>query len=110
MFNNIPQKCQTCSNKQYLYDDYRCARYHLSLCDRMYSFCQGKYYINVDDGISLYALKAWLETLSKEELELPLIFDYNHQELIPLFVIRTYKNGKDHWRFHTKNDKDNIHR
>ena len=99
-FEQLPEQCKTCANKQVFSGDYRCVRYNQSLCERVHTFCQGKYYMNIDEGVSLFALKAWVNNLSKEELELPLIFSYENQILIPSTVIRTYRDNKDHWRFY----------
>lgn len=56
--------------------------------------------MDVDDGASLYSLKAWVNSLSKEELELPLVCEFENEILIPKLMVRTYSNNKDHWRFY----------
>lgn len=99
-FEQLPEQCKTCANKQFINRDYKCTRYNQSLCKRVHAFCQGKYYININDGISLYALRAWVNNLSKEELELPLVFEFEHEVLIPKLIVRTYSDNKDHWRFY----------
>lgn len=99
-FEQLSEQCKACANKQFINDDYKCTRYNQSLCKRVYTFCQGKYYININDGISLYTLKAWINNLSKEELELPLVFEFEHEILIPKLIVRTYSDNKDHWRFY----------
>lgn len=90
----------TCANKQPTNDDCRCTRYNQSLCKRVHSFCQGEYYMDISDGISLYSLKTWVNNLSKEELKLPLVFEFEDEILIPKFIVRTYSDNKDHWRFY----------
>lgn len=99
-FEQLPEQCKTCANKQLMNNDYRCARYNQSLCKRIHTFCQGKYYMDIDDGVSLYSLKAWVNSLSKEELELPLVFGLENEILIPKLMVRTYSDNKDHWRFY----------
>lgn len=99
-FKQLPEICKTCANNQFSNNDYRCARYNQSLCKRVHTFCQGKYYMNIDDGLSLFALRAWLNNLSKEELELPLVCCHKEEVLTPMMVVRTYSNNKDHWRFY----------
>ena len=56
--------------------------------------------MDIDDGASLYSLKAWVNSLSKEELELPLVFEVENEILIPKLMVRTYSDNKDHWRFY----------
>lgn len=99
-FEQLPKKCKTCANKQLMNNDFRCARYNQSLCERVHAFCQGKYYMSIDDGVSLFALKAWVNNLSREELELPLVFDFEDEILIPKLMVRAYSDNKDHWRFY----------
>lgn len=99
-FEQLPEQCKTCANKQLMNNDYRCARYNQSLCKRVHTFCQGKYYMDIDNGASLYSLKAWVNSLSKEELELPLVFEFENEILIPKLMLRTYSDNKDHWRFY----------
>ena len=104
-FKQLPEQCKTCANKQLMNNDYRCARYNQSLCKRVHTFCQGKYYMDIDDGVSLYSLKAWVNSLSKEELELPLVFEFENKILIPKLMVRTYSDNKDHWCFYAKRDE-----
>ena len=99
-FKQLPEQCKTCANKQLINDDYRCARYNQSLCERIHTFCQGEYYMNIDEGASLYSLRAWVNSLSKEELELPLVFEFENGILIPKLMVRIYSDNKDHWRFY----------
>ena len=99
-FEQLPEQCKTCANKQLMNNDYRCARYNQSLCKRVHTFFQGEYYMDINDGLSLYSLRAWVNSLSKEELELPLVFEVENEILIPKLMVRTYSDNKDHWRFY----------
>ena len=102
------KQCEKCANKQFFDNDFRCARYHDSLCSEVYRFCQGEYFLHIDDGMSLYAMKSWINRLSQEELELPLLFDSQGNTLIPLDCVRCYNTlYYEHWRFYTKRDDKN---
>ena len=104
----LSKQCQKCANKQFFDNDYRCARYHDSLCINVYQFCNGQYFMHIDDGMSLYAMKSWINRLSSEELELPLVFDAQNTTFIPFSYIRHYNRlHKDHWRFYAKRDEKN---
>lgn len=108
MYTKLSDKCQKCANKQFFNDNYRCARYHDSLCTEVYQFCNGKYFLHINNGISLYAMKSWLNRLSHEELELPLVFDVYHNTFIPLACLKCSNTlYKEHWRFYTKRDDKN---
>lgn len=104
----LSKQCQKCANKQFFDNDYRCARYHDSLCINVYQFCNGQYFMHIDNGVSLYALKSWINRLSSEELELPLVFDAQNTTFTPFSCIRDYNRlYKDHWRFYSKRDEKN---
>lgn len=106
MSTELSNQCQQCANKQFFDNDYRCARYHDSLCTNVYQFCNGEYFLHIDDGISLYAMRSWINRLSSEELELPLIFNMQNETWIPLACSRCYNRlYKDHWRFYAKRDE-----
>lgn len=108
MFIELSNQCQQCANKQFFDNDYRCARYHDSLCKSVYKFCNGKYFLHINDGISLYAMKSWLNRLSSEELELPLLFSVRNHTLVPFSCTMCYNRlYKNHWRFHAKRDEKN---
>ena len=102
----MKNKCNTCSHWQNYDGEDRCSYYHDSLCDRVQAYCNGEHYLSMDDGISLYALRSWLNRLNKEELELPLIFEdmSTHKLLLPFVVVRTIGKDFDKWVFHSKGD------
>ena len=104
----LSDQCQQCANKQFFDNEYRCARYHDSLCTNVYRFCNGEYFLHIDDGISLYAMKSWINRLSSEELELSLVFNIQNDTLIPLVCTKSYNRlRKEHWRFFAKRDEKN---
>lgn len=108
MYTELSKQCQKCANKQFFDNDYRCVRYRDSLCTKVYPFCNGKYFLHIDDGISLYAMKSWVNRLSAEELELPLVFNFQHNTLIPFACVKSYNRfRKEHWRFFAKRDDKN---
>lgn len=103
MYSKIPEQCKQCANSRFFNHEYRCARYHDAVCSRMYDFCSGSLFLNKGDNMSLYAAKSWLECLSSNELQLPLVFDVRNQTFIPLMVVKTYNSlYGDHWRFYIK--------
>lgn len=99
-------KCQKCSNRQNYDGTDRCARYHDSKCTEVIKYCKGKHFLNINKGISLYAMKNWLNRLTKEEMELPLTFQIQNTEATPKIVIRTYNKHGDHWIFHAHTTED----
>lgn len=102
----LSDQCRQCANKQFFDNDYRCARYHDSLCVNVYQFCNGKYFLHINDGTSLYAVKSWVNRLSSEEMELPLVVGIHNDTLIPFSCPRCYNRlYKDHWRLYTKRDE-----
>ena len=99
------KSCKGCSHRQNYDGLDRCTRYHNSKCESVYGFCNGDYFMDKDDGVSLYAMRDWLNRLSREELELPLIFYCSGKGfLVPFYVMRTIHDGKDEWVFYAKEE------
>lgn len=94
---NDTQICKNCANRTLD----RCARYHQSLCSKVYKFCQGDLFLDKKDGISLYAMKYWIESLSPDEMKLPLLFEVNNDKILPLCVLKSYSSKEnEHWCFY----------
>lgn len=98
--------CKKCSHFVNYDGVDRCTRFHDSVCENIKYICDGEYFICKDEGVSLYALRSWLNRLSKEELGLPLVFEDmgTHRLLLPLLVIRTIGKDFDKWVFHSKDN------
>lgn len=101
--------CKYCSNKQNYDGEDRCARYHDSLCKNVYRFCNGHFFLHINDGISLFAMKSWLNRLTNEEMEMPLLFEYN-AILAPLVVLKSYSanNTDGCWLFYAKTKEEEL--
>lgn len=94
--------CDTCANKQNYDGVDRCSRYHSSLCKYVYQNCKADFYMDINDGVSLYAMRDWLNRLTAEELQLPLLFEESNQKMLPLAVLRVIDKNGDHWCFYAK--------
>ena len=101
-------ECEKCSHFTNYDGADRCSYYHDSLCSKVKSYCNNTHYLDKDDGVSLYSLKSWLNRLSRDEMELPLVFEDTgtHRLLLPLLVIRTMGKDFDKWVFHSKGGDD----
>jgi hypothetical protein len=108
MCTELPKQCKKCAHSEFFDYDYRCARYHNALCIKVYDFCDGRNFIHNENGMSLYLIKNWINHLSSEELNLPLIVEADNQTFIPLIAVKDYNDSYlNHWRFHVKRDDKN---
>lgn len=101
-------KCNTCSHWQNYDGNDRCSYYHDSLCEYVERYCNGRHYMDKDEGLSLYAFRSWLKRLDHDEMELPLVFEEmgSHNILTPILVVRTVGADFDKWVFHSKRGDD----
>lgn len=104
----LAEQCRQCAHSEFFNYDYRCSKYHDSLCIKVYDFCNGEYFIHKEHGLSLYALKSWINNLSSEELKLPLVVEEDNKLFIPLAAIKTYNDlHHEYWRLYMKRDDKN---
>ncbi len=92
-------QCKTCSHMQ-VWDnetDQKCSYYHNVLCEVCNSYCKGTHYMNVDDGLSVFALRSWLNRLTKEEMERPIIVVGDFMNMIPIKMMRYVEHGVEMW-------------
>ena len=99
---NNQYKCKKCSHFVNHDGIDRCTRFHGSLCRYAYKFCEGDLFMDKMKGVSLYALRDWLNRLNDEEMQLPLLFEQDGDLLVPLLVMRVIKGSDDNWIFYSR--------
>lgn len=97
--------CDSCGhNQSYLElgDGDRCCRLKNIPIIHAWKICDGEYYFNKEQGLSLYALVEWFKTLSDEEKEKPLGVEFENTDLEPVIVLKIAKDNDWKWSIFTK--------
>lgn len=91
--------CENCSHKQIWENETepKCAYYHDTLCKICYNYCKGKHYININDGLSIYAFQSWIQRLTRKEKQLPITITINNQKTIPIKIIKHITKEEENW-------------
>lgn len=98
-------KCMKCSHKQNyaeLGDGDRCCRLKNIPIKHAWRMCNEKYYLDKKEGLSLYALSEWINTLSDEEKNKPLGVMRGNIEFEPIYLLKVAKNMDWSWSIYCK--------
>ena len=106
----IEKYCKTCSHKQVWSKmiEPQCTYYNNSLCKKCVKWCKGEHYMSTSKGLSIHSLSKWLEQLTKEEKELPIIVMKDNEKLLPYLMLKHITKNEDKWVIYCKDyDEEN---
>lgn len=97
-------KCSHRQNYAELGEGDRCCRLKNIPIKYAWRMCDEKYYIDKKDGLSLYALSEWINTLSDEEKNKPLSVMKGNNEFEPISLLKVFiaKNKDWSWFIYCK--------
>lgn len=95
----LSKDCSECSHRQQINNVNRCTRRNNSICELIYKFCKGKHYLNVNDGLSIYAFHEWIRQLNSDERELPLMIEYQNTQLKPTLMLKKSDSTAPYWKW-----------
>ena len=103
--------CDTCGHKQNyveLGDGDRCCRLKNIPTEHSWRMCNGEYYIDKCDGLSLYSLTEWFKTLSDDEKNKPLSVTFSTFNLEPVMVLKVADGSDWCWSVYCKSKNDDL--